>query len=143
MRNGHPHLENQVLHPARAQLVERPRLIEKINAGLDRKLTPGFVIGFWKTTLLSNWIASCERSIAWISLDKGDNMPAQYLAYCISALQTVQADMGEAALMQLHSSQPPPIETLMTGLDQRTRRNLHASRPVLDDLPRDRRAADP
>ena len=103
--------------PVRSQLVERPRLIEKINAGLDRKLTlVSAPAGFGKTTLLSNWIASCERPIAWISLDKGDNMPAQYLAYCISALQTVQADMGEAALMQLHSSQPPPIETLMTGL---------------------------
>jgi hypothetical protein len=42
-------------------LVSRPRLLERLNAGLDRKLT--FVsapAGFGKTTLASEWV-NCQR----------------------------------------------------------------------------------
>ena len=43
--------------PSRADLVPRARLIEKLNAGLDRKLilicAPA---GFGKTTLVSEWL---------------------------------------------------------------------------------------
>ena len=40
--------------PVRPELVSRPRLIERLNAGLDRKLTLiSAPAGFGKTTLLS------------------------------------------------------------------------------------------
>ena len=43
--------------PARPELVSRPRLIERLNAGLQRKLTlVSAPAGFGKTTLLSAWI---------------------------------------------------------------------------------------
>ncbi|MBL7063393.1 MAG: hypothetical protein ISS49_04190 [Anaerolineae bacterium] len=29
--------------------------------------------GFGKTTLVSEWVAGCGRSVAWLSLDEGDN----------------------------------------------------------------------
>ncbi|MGA9349650.1 MAG: hypothetical protein WBW48_12725 [Anaerolineae bacterium] len=41
---------------ARPDLVSRPRLIERLNAGLHRKLTlVSAPAGFGKTTLLSEW----------------------------------------------------------------------------------------
>ena len=55
----------------RARLVLRPRLTERLNAGLHRKLTlVSAPAGFGKTTLLSEWIAGCGRPVAWLSLDK-------------------------------------------------------------------------
>jgi len=43
---------------ARPELVPRPRLIERLNAGLHRKLTlVSAPAGFGKTTLLSEWVA--------------------------------------------------------------------------------------
>ena len=43
--------------PVRPELVPRPRLIERLNAGLHRKLTLiSAPAGFGKTTLLSEWI---------------------------------------------------------------------------------------
>jgi len=40
----------------RTRLVSRPRLIERLNAGLDRKLTlVSAPAGFGKTMLLSEW----------------------------------------------------------------------------------------
>jgi LuxR family maltose regulon positive regulatory protein len=45
--------------PPRPEFISRPRLIERLNAGLDRKLTlVSAPAGFGKTTLLSEWIAS-------------------------------------------------------------------------------------
>ena len=71
-------LLNTRLHiaPVRPELVSRPRLVERLNAGLHRKLAlVSAPAGFGKTTPLSEWAAGCERPVAWVSLDKGDNAP--------------------------------------------------------------------
>jgi hypothetical protein len=48
--------------PIRPELVARPRLIERLNAGLQRKLTLiSAAAGFGKTTLISEWLADAER----------------------------------------------------------------------------------
>jgi len=78
--------------PVGPELVSRPRLIARLNAGLHRKLTLiSAPAGFGKTTLLSEWAAGCGRPVAWVSLDKGDNDPMRFWAYFIAALKRVQA----------------------------------------------------
>jgi len=78
--------------PVRPELVSRPRLIERLNAGLHCKLTLiSAPAGFGKTTLLSEWVTGCGQPVAWVSLDKGDNDPACFWAYFIAVLQRVQA----------------------------------------------------
>jgi LuxR family maltose regulon positive regulatory protein len=72
--------------------------------------------GFGKTTLISEWVARSERATAWLSLDEGDNDLARFLAYLVAALQTVEDGIGEGVLTMLHSSQPPPIESMLTIL---------------------------
>ena len=64
----------------RPKVVLRPRLIERLNEGLHRKLTLiSAPAGFGKTTLVSEWVAGCERPVAWLSLDEGDNDPTRFL----------------------------------------------------------------
>ena len=47
--------------PLRPKVVSRPRLIERLNEGLHRKLTLiSAPAGFGKTTLVSEWLAGCE-----------------------------------------------------------------------------------
>jgi LuxR family transcriptional regulator, maltose regulon positive regulatory protein len=102
--------------PTRPQLVLRPRLIERLNESLHRKLTLiSAPAGFGKTTLVSEWIASCTRPVAWLSLDEGDNDPTRFLAYLVAALQTVVANIGEGVLRVLQSPQPP-TESILTAL---------------------------
>ena len=72
--------------------------------------------GFGKTTLVSEWIASCKRPVAWLSLDEGDNDPARFLTYLITALQTIVPNIGAEALRMVQSAQPPPIESILTIL---------------------------
>jgi LuxR family maltose regulon positive regulatory protein len=101
----------------RPGLVPRPHLIERLNAGLHRKLTLiSTPAGFGKTTLLSEWVADCGRPIAWLSLDEGDDDPARFLAYFVAAIQTVQPDTGQSVVAALKSSQPLPTQAILTTL---------------------------
>jgi LuxR family transcriptional regulator, maltose regulon positive regulatory protein len=103
--------------PPRPKVVLRPRLIERLNEGLQRRLTlVSAPAGFGKTTLLGEWLAGCGRPAAWLSLDDGDNDPARFLAYLVAALRTVGADIGEGVLAALQSPQPPPTESILTAL---------------------------
>jgi len=105
--------------PPRSKAVIRRRLIERLNEGLSsgRKLTLiSASAGFGKTTLVSEWIAGCERPVAWLSLDEGDNDITRFLTYLITALQTIAANIGKEVLGALQSPQPPPIESILTAL---------------------------
>ena len=99
--------------PPRPKIVLRPRLIEKLNEGLHRKLTLiSAPAGFGKTTLLSEWVASLTlgpspsgrgvRSysnagvrVAWLSLDEGDKDLTRFLTYLVAALQTLAQSGAE------------------------------------------------
>jgi LuxR family maltose regulon positive regulatory protein len=105
--------------PPRPSIVPRPRLIERLNEGLSasRKLTLiSAPAGFGKTTLASEWVASCGQPVAWLSLDGGDNDPTQFLIYLVAALQTVVPKIGAGVLKTLQSPLPPATEPIMTIL---------------------------
>ena len=118
-----------VLTP-RPTVVSRPRLIEKLNAGLSmgRKLTLiSAPAGFGKSTLVGEWVAALTPSplplgespgvrVAWLSLDAGDSDPTRFLAYLVAALQTLFAGVGAGTLAALESPQPPAVEPLLTAL---------------------------
>ena len=105
------------LPPLRPNVVLRPRLVERLHAGLHRKLTLiSAPAGFGKTTLLSAWVAGCARPTAWLSLDAGDADPTRFLLYLVAALQTVAPTIGEGILRVLQSPQPPPIDAILTAL---------------------------
>ena len=104
--------------PARAKLITRPRLIERLQEGLRYNLIlVSAPAGFGKTTLLSEWARQNHRqSTAWLSLDNGDNDPVRFWDYFIAALKKLHPSCGESILPMLHSSQPPPAEPLLTEL---------------------------
>ena len=113
------------LPPPRPKVVSRPRLIERLNAGLHGKLTLiSAPAGFGKTTLVGEWLATGERPVAWLSLDEEDSAPTRFLAYLVAALQTLAlgkaggnaATLGAGVLAALQSPQPPPTEVLLTAL---------------------------
>lgn len=86
-----------------ASLVERPRLLALLDAGLERKLTLiSAPAGFGKTTLLRQWIAGYTSrhglpSVAWVSLDVGDNDPVRFWRYVITACQAFLSAAGQTA----------------------------------------------
>ena len=128
--------------PMPKEILPRPRLVEMLSAGLDRRLTlVSAPMGFGKTTLLTEWIASTASPVGWVNLDEADNDPAAFWTYFIAALQTVNPRIGQVALSLLQSTQPPQIEAILTALineiaRERSRRRARVDRRyivVLDD----------
>ncbi|HEV2072992.1 MAG TPA: hypothetical protein VGR29_05050 [Thermomicrobiales bacterium] len=102
--------------PPRTRAILRRRLVERLNEGMDRKLTLiSAPAGFGKTTLVSEWIAS-GRPAAWLSLDEGDNDLSRFLAYLVAALQTIGPTIGERVARALQLPQLPPTESILTTL---------------------------
>ncbi len=100
---------------ARPKLVARPRLTARLEREAGRKLTLiSTPAGFGKTTLLVEWLrgrADSEGSVAWVSLDGGDNDPTRFLSYLVAALQAIRVGIGEGVLASLRSPEPPPLES--------------------------------
>ncbi len=113
-----PLLQTKLLiPPIRPKLVERPRLVERLNAGLAHRLVlVSAPAGFGKTTLLSEWATGAGQPIAWLSLDGEDNDPARFLIYLLAALKQIDPSIGETAQLMLQASQPSPPQSLLASL---------------------------
>lgn len=101
----------------RPHQVQRARLIQRLQQGMERTLTLiSAPAGFGKTTLLANWLASSAIPVAWFSLEPQDNEPTRFLSYLIAALQTHNPRLGKTAQALLSPMQSPPMETVLTLL---------------------------
>src|SRR5664279_5473431 len=114
-----PILATKLYVPApRPRVVARPRLIERLNDGLQHQ--PGVTLisapaGFGKTTLVSAWVNQ-KTDVSWLSLDEGDNDATRFLAYLVAALQTIAPNVGSGARGALQMLPPPPAESILTDL---------------------------
>jgi LuxR family maltose regulon positive regulatory protein len=105
----------------RRSLVSREHLFERLDEGLERKLTLlSAPAGFGKTMLVSEWIATRRElrespSVAWLSLDVGDNDAVRFWRYIITACQTFDAAVGKTALELLRASRRLPLEAALTA----------------------------
>lgn len=118
---GIPILETKFYLPQwRPDFVSRPRLVRRLDQGVERKLTLiSAPAGFGKTTLVAEWLASAsavDKRVAWLSLGANDNHPGTFWTYLISALQTIEPSLGAGTIALFQSLQPPPLEVLLTGL---------------------------
>lgn len=144
-RNAKPRAEQEgvLLSPKLSRprpstpLVERERLLSGLGAVRAHPLTlVSASAGSGKTTLLSSWAAlstqphegmerlgRAERNqtvpmIAWLSLDELDNDPIRFWASAIAALRTCLPHLGHRAVAMLHSSESPPLSTVLMSLLQ-------------------------
>jgi LuxR family maltose regulon positive regulatory protein len=120
--------------PPRPDLVARPRLIERLEAGTRGKLTlVSAPAGYGKSTLVSEWIARSNVPTAWLSLDASDNDIAQFFSYLIAALQQINPDIGVDIQSILEAGADPPIENLLTALVNDITASATRFALVLDD----------
>lgn len=118
-------LESKFFQPRpRHELVVRPRLLEMLHQGLQRKLILVLAqAGFGKTTLVSHWLATLtetngeQHRVAWLSLDENDNDPLRFFDYLVTALQRADPSVGHHARQLLSAPQPPDeLEPLVISL---------------------------
>lgn len=119
---------------SRPDLVARPRLLDRLDAGLHGPLTLVCApAGFGKTTLLADWLGRTECPVAWLGLDASDSDLVVFLRYLVAALQTLAPQVGAALADLLESPQPPAVEALLTTLLNDMTALPSGSLLVLDD----------
>jgi LuxR family maltose regulon positive regulatory protein len=121
--------------PARSDQVPRPRLFQRLDAGVQqgRRLTVvAAPAGYGKTSLVSAWLHRSDRDAAWLSLDEGDNDPTRFWAYTVAALQSIDPAIGRAILQGIRSPEPPPLDAFPIALiNDLVERTQHRRRPLI------------
>jgi LuxR family maltose regulon positive regulatory protein len=120
--------------PPPSNLIPRSRLIDKLDQGLNKKLSIiSAPAGFGKTTLLSEFVSKCKMPVAWYSMDETDDDIVQFLTYLVAALQTIDQGIGVGVSNMLSSPQSITFEPLLTEvINQIARKSTHTLL-VLDD----------
>jgi LuxR family maltose regulon positive regulatory protein len=101
----------------RSSLVPRPRLRDRLSAGLAGKLIlVSAPAGYGKTTLVAEWLQGLETKATWLSFDEGDNDPRRFLMYLLAALRQIDAGIGQVVEAMMQSPQLPAGDVIMTTL---------------------------
>jgi LuxR family maltose regulon positive regulatory protein len=131
-------LATKIFVPASSHaLIPRPRLTALLDEGMQSKLTLlSAPAGFGKTTLLSDWLRSRPPEgppVAWVSLDEGDNDPARFWSYVLTALDSCQPGLYSQLLAFLRTQQTPPLQSFLTALINTSLEGAEPLLLVLDD----------
>lgn len=130
-----PILTTKIYIPSpRSKSIWRSHLLERMNEGMHCKLILiSAPAGYGKTTLVSEWVTELKQPVAWLTLDEGDNDSTRFLTYFIAALQTLVQDFGQNITGLLQSTQPLPMESVLTTLLNEIANIPHYFTIVLDD----------
>jgi LuxR family maltose regulon positive regulatory protein len=88
--------------------------------------------GFGKTSILTEWLASRDTAVAWVSLDERDDDETQFWAYVVTALDRAVPGVGTAALGLLATANP--VEAVLATLINDLSASATGVVLVLDDL---------
>ena len=117
--------------------VPRPSLFSRLEQGRGRKRTlVSAPAGYGKTTLLAAWLERSTLPWAWLSLDQHDSDLRIFVAYVITAIQSVLPDACPATHGLLSAPELPPADVLASSLVNEIAGLPEAFILVLDDYHR-------
>jgi len=108
-----------IIPPVPREAVLRPRLIDKINEGIQKKLV--FIYsppGYGKSTLLAQWAAQTHLPVAWLNLDADDNNQARFLEFLYNALIRLFPEYETEQYLKSSQNQPLSSEEVIGIFDQ-------------------------
>jgi ATP/maltotriose-dependent transcriptional regulator MalT len=118
----------------RPGLLARARLLQRLDRGMARELTLVCApAGFGKTSLLGDWGRHARRTVAWLSLDAGDDDPVRFWRYVAAALDGAGTAVGERLGPLLRGPQPASLEAVVTALVNQLAAGSEETALVLDD----------
>jgi ATP/maltotriose-dependent transcriptional regulator MalT len=95
--------------------VARPRLVDRLDDGLARKLTLVCApAGFGKTSVLADWCQRRAARVGWLSLDGGDNDPVRFWRHVVAALDRVRPGIAARVAPLLGSPGLASFDGLVT-----------------------------
>ncbi|MFD2408996.1 LuxR C-terminal-related transcriptional regulator [Paenibacillus rhizoplanae] len=112
-----PHIRNT--------MVSRPKLMRKLNEGMETKLMlVSAQAGYGKTTALCEWVKQCTTFVAWVSLDKHDNEWISFWSCVTASIQERIPSFGQTIGCLLEEgpseSSEPMIKELLNELNHIT-----------------------
>lgn len=112
-----PHIRNT--------MVSRPKLMRKLNEGMETKLMlVSAQAGYGKTTALCEWVKQCTTLVAWVSLDKHDNEWISFWSCVTASIQEKIPSFGQTIGCLLEKgpseSSEPMIKELLNELNHLT-----------------------
>jgi LuxR family maltose regulon positive regulatory protein len=122
--------------PTRPNLVPRPRLVSRLQAGLQGALTlVSAPAGSGKTVLLTEWHAGvgARMPAAWLALEEADNDPVRFFEYLCTALDKLQPSLAEQTLPGMLIPDNPNLEALLTTAINTLLEMEQDSALILDD----------
>ena len=117
----------------RSGLVDRPRILQGLDAGADKALTLlAAPPGFGKSTAVRAWCASRSEPHAWVTLDARDNDPIRLWTYIATAVDRIRPGLGRTTLGRLGAAADvsAPVDELLNRIGGFGREVVI----VLDDL---------
>ncbi len=128
--------------PVAPDIVPRDRLLDRLNAGLQRPLTLiSAPAGYGKSTLASRWAAGCDYPNAWVSLEESDSDLQMFLSYVLAAIQMLFPRTKFRTEAILETSQMPPAADLARHLLNDLNQISEPFKLVLDDYHRIQRGS--
>jgi LuxR family transcriptional regulator, maltose regulon positive regulatory protein len=96
-------LRTKLLPPrAVSELLERPRLTEKLRDNLNSPVTMVAAdAGCGKTTLIADFVRNQQRPVVWYQLDHTDADPFVFLGYVAQGIKNFAPEFGETVLPYL------------------------------------------
>ena len=115
---------------SRPGLVTRRRLADQLEDGLNRGLVlVAAPAGYGKSVVLSEWVRGMTQSVAWLSLDGGDNDPVRFWRHVLAALDVVRPGLA-GRLGPLAGPPAPPAYDAQPARRRPLRGRLHRQPPV-------------
>ncbi len=114
--------------------IQRPHLLERLEKNRQRPLTlVSAPAGYGKSTLVSDWLDSCDSPSAWLSLDEQDNDLGKFLSYLLAAVETIFPHAVSKTMTLVNALTLPPLSTLTGTLVNELDRIEQPFILVLDD----------
>ncbi len=120
--------------PLRDGLIPRPRLVEKLNYGINKKLiVVQAPAGYGKTTLIVEWLVQAGKQHYMFAIDPNDNDLSRFLTYLIYSLGQDEPGIFEKALALIHSPVAHPTYLILAHLINSLASIKSPTTLVLDD----------
>jgi LuxR family transcriptional regulator, maltose regulon positive regulatory protein len=88
--------------PTSPRVVARSRLLDCLQEGNCRTLTLLVApAGYGKTTLVASWVQTCNKAVAWLSLQPQERQRDLFFTHLIKALQDIDVHIGQSSLAMM------------------------------------------
>ena len=97
--------------------VPRPRLVALLENSATLPLTVvSAPAGSGKTTLLTEWARTTSMPVAWLSLESADSDLVRFFTYMLTALRSLNPEIGREVSSMLEAQADPDLERLLSEL---------------------------